>query len=233
MASIVTNRGSYLMLSGDVDLRDHVIKVVLLDSTFAPVATINTISEITSDELSGTGYTGGFAGSGRKTLANKTLTENDTDGVAIFDADNLTWTGINAGTFKTAAIVREVTTDADSPVLGLITFPTTATSGGDLLLAWSTNGIFRITTGDVSNVNVRRVTYTATGAEGTDFTVTIGGAAMASDDYEVLWAPKGVTTVPIPDLPDVVAGDRTTTTFRVVTADVLTSGDKLGFVVVQ
>ena len=76
----------------------------------------------------------------------------------------------------------------------------------------------------------RIVTYTATGAEGIDFMVPIG-TALASDGYTVLWAPAGVSNVPVLDLPNTQPGDRTQTHFRVALADVLTLGDVLTFVI--
>ena len=85
---------------------------------------------------------------------------------------------------------------------------------------------------------MRRVRYDATGLEGTDFTVDIGTPPMASDEYTVIGATCGLRTaeplgtVPIMDFP-AEPGDRTTTTFRVVTADVLSAGDKLAFLIVQ
>ena len=85
---------------------------------------------------------------------------------------------------------------------------------------------------------MRRVRYSATGSEGTDFTVDID-PPMASDDYDVVAATRGLRTaepglrtVPIMNFP-AAPGDRTTTTFRVVTADVLSAGDKLAFLIVQ
>jgi len=233
MASIVTHRGMYLILKGDVSLTTDTIKVMLLNSAFTPLATHNVISDISASELSVVGYTGGFAGSGRKTLASKTYTEDDAGGTATFDAADLTWTTISSAASVYAAIVKEVTADADSPVLAYIQF--TAQVGGDLPIAWHANGIFRISAGDGTTAEVRNVTYTATGAEGTDFFVTIGGAALASDVYGVYPANKGAgsTGAVVPDMPDTIPSDRTTTTFRVLTADVLVAGAKLAFLIVE
>jgi hypothetical protein len=233
MSSMLTNRGMHSILSGTVDLTADTIKVMLLDSTFTPLATHNFVSEISSDELTGSGYVAGFAGSGRKTLASKTFTEDDTDGVVTFDAADLTWAAINAGTAKYAAIIKEITNDAASLVIGYVEFTPRVTNGSSLVVSWSTAGIFRITGwGGDSSAEVRVVTYTASGGEGTDFNVTIG-STMAADDYEVFWSPAGITNLPILDLPIADAGDRTTTTFRVTTADSLTAGDVLKFLLVE
>jgi hypothetical protein len=74
----------------------------------------------------------------------------------------------------------------------------------------------------------RVVTYTATGAEGTDFFVPIG-ATLAADDYEMWWAPAGVTALPIIDLPTGSATDRKTTEFRVLAGDAITAGAVIKF----
>lgn len=71
------------------------------------------------------------------------------------------------------------------------------------------------------------VTYTATGIEGTSFMVPLP-EARADASYSVVWAPQGVTNVPLLDLPQ-NPGDRTTTAFRVLTAEQLAAGEKLHF----
>jgi hypothetical protein len=233
MASLVTNRGQYSILSGAVDLTNDTIKVMLLNSSFTPASTHNVVSDVSANELSGTGYTGGFNGSGRKTLASKTFTESDAgDGVSTFDAADLSWATINAGTAKYAAIIKEVTSDADSIVIAEVQFTQQTTNGGALNLVWSANGIFRLTAwaGEITNVRVQ--SYTATGSEGTDFNVTLD-VARAADDYDVFPAPGGVTNVPILDLPTAAGSDRTTTTFRVTLADSLAAGDVLKFLIVE
>jgi hypothetical protein len=73
------------------------------------------------------------------------------------------------------------------------------------------------------------VLYTATGAEGTSFDVSIG-EELAAADYYVSYAPQGVSNFPLVDLPTT---GRTTTTFPVVLAAALTAGEQLLFVVYQ
>ena len=75
------------------------------------------------------------------------------------------------------------------------------------------------------------INYVATGSEGTDFNVPIG-QTLANDTYGVAWAPAGVvTSVPVIDLPNILAGDRTTTQFRVLLAAAFTAGDHVTFFV--
>jgi hypothetical protein len=80
---------------------------------------------------------------------------------------------------------------------------------------------------------IRIVTYTATGAEGTDFTVSIG-ATLALDTYEVgYFGAAGAAIIPVFDFPAALAGDRTTTTFRVLSSSVLTAADVFKFQIIE
>lgn len=86
---------------------------------------------------------------------------------------------------------------------------------------------------DTCGAATRVVTYTATGLEGVDFMVPIG-LALAFDTYEVgLLGIAGAANNPQCDFPNVLAGDRTTTEFRVLTATTLTAGDVLKFLIVE
>lgn len=86
--------------------------------------------------------------------------------------------------------------------------------------------------GGAGNLGGRVVRYTATGAEGVDFFVPIG-TTLGADDYEVVLSPQLVAAFPVFDLPNEVAGDRTTTQFRVRLAAALAAGDKLVFLLFQ
>jgi len=76
--------------------------------------------------------------------------------------------------------------------------------------------------------NPQRFLYTATGAEGSDFMVNLP-AARATDTYLVEGTSQGVTMIVAYDFPDLLAGDRTTTAFRVITTGSLTAGDQIYF----
>jgi hypothetical protein len=79
----------------------------------------------------------------------------------------------------------------------------------------------------------RIISYTATGAEGTDFNVPIG-ATLAADTYNVgLLGTAGSANFPVLDFPNALAGDRTTTQFRVLSAATLTAGDILKFLLIE
>jgi len=80
--------------------------------------------------------------------------------------------------------------------------------------------------------NIQAFQYTHAGADSSDFMVTLP-AARASGTYIVVATLAGVTSIVGIDAPEVLAGDRTTTQFRVVTTGNITAGDQIDFVVVD
>jgi hypothetical protein len=134
-----TNGGLRRVLDGTLNLTTATLKVMLLDTGYVPDPDHEFVASLAANELSGTGYTAGFGGAGRKTLAGKTFTKDDTLDEARFDATDPTWAGADFGTVGCAAIINEVTSNADSPVLALLPVsPTVLTSGGTLTLTLGT-----------------------------------------------------------------------------------------------
>jgi hypothetical protein len=123
-------------------------KVMLVDATNDADIDDEFIGSITTlGELSGTGYTGGFGGSGRKAIGTRAVNLDLPNDRAELDGDNITWTGINAGTIVKAIIVRENTTDADSDLVAMIDdggLPL-VTNGGDVTLTFNAEGILQLT----------------------------------------------------------------------------------------
>jgi len=79
-----------------------------------------------------------------------------------------------------------------------------------------------------SGVTAQR--YTAAGGE-TDFMVTLTNPKLV-DTYKITATCAGVSMIVGVDCPDLLAGDRTTTQFRVITSAPLTAGDQIDFVIV-
>jgi hypothetical protein len=142
VASLTSNRFRKLMMDGDIDLvNDSGIKVMLTTAAYTPNKDHNFASQVTN-ELSGTGYAGGFNGSGRKALASRAVTQDDSNDWSYFDAADLTWTAINAGTVGYAIVIKEVTADSDSPILVVVDVsPDIVTNGGDYTIQWASDGI--------------------------------------------------------------------------------------------
>jgi len=144
VSSVVSNKIKALLLSGGVDLDTDGIKAMLVTSAHTPNADDNFVSTYTASELSGTGYAGGFAGSGRKALASKTVTQDNVNDLAYLDADDLVWTGISAGTAAALVLYKPVNDDTDSPIIAVFQFSVAiATKSSELTVSWNVAGILK------------------------------------------------------------------------------------------
>lgn len=138
MASNVYNRGRKEILKGNVPWETGTFKVLLVGPGYVPNKDHNYVSDVVASELSGgSGYIGGFAGSGRKTLTTLAVVQDDTNDLAEATASPTTWAAINAGTIGYAIVYKPVTSDADSFLLACIDLPDTTTNGTDIAVNWA------------------------------------------------------------------------------------------------
>jgi len=140
MASFLYNIAKTNIPKADMDLETADIRAMLVDSVYVPDADhVNVDDGAAANELSGTGYE-------RKTLASKAVAQDDANDRAAFDAADLTWTGLDAGTAAAVVLFQHVTNDADSILLAYIDsgFPFVS-NGGDFVIQWNANGIILLT----------------------------------------------------------------------------------------
>ena len=146
MASIVYNRAKKEIADGTMDLLTDTLKVMLVTSTYVAdpdhdFVDMGGASDPIDTELSGTGYQAGFAATGRKTLANKAIAEDDPNNRAEFDNTvDLTWTAINAGTAAAFIVYKHLTSDAASVLIAYVDTGTglpTSPNSGDIEIQWS------------------------------------------------------------------------------------------------
>ena len=133
MASGWYNSGLRDVADRTIDLAADTIKVILVTATYTPNKDHAFASDLTN-ELSGTGYTGGFAGAGRKTIGSKAFATDTTNDRVTFTFGAVTWTAINAGSPKYAILVKEITNDAASRLIAYLDLGTVTTNGGDLTI---------------------------------------------------------------------------------------------------
>ena len=141
--SLVYTRAKYLLATGALNLATDDIRVLLVDST----TTADTQEDVTNlaafttlGELSGTGYA-------RKTFTSEAVNEDTTNNRAEFDAEDLTWTAIDAGTAAAAIVYKHVGADSANIPIAYIDsggFPK-VTNGGDLTITWNAEGILQLT----------------------------------------------------------------------------------------
>lgn len=147
MANWNTNKGRFDILNryllgsgGAADLR--LLAVDTPPASAGAAADLNFVTQITSDELAGTGYS-------RMTLANEVAAENDTSDLANIDADDpspQTLAGDN-GTIAGYWLFRFVTNDSDSILLQFFDTTDTVTNGGAVQFAFGATGAMTLASG--------------------------------------------------------------------------------------
>ncbi len=137
MASGIYNRLKYNLMKKLVDLSTDTIKVMLLTSSHAFNADHNVKADIDTNEISGTGYTAGGA-----TLANKTVTQDDTNDRAVFDADDVSWT---SATFTARHAALDDVTATNNLLCSIDFGSDKSVTSGTFTIQWAAAGIIRLT----------------------------------------------------------------------------------------
>lgn len=141
MASGVFNRFKTNLLKGLVDVAgsgSHVVNVGLVSSSYVFNADHNVWTQIsTLYEVSGTGYVANGAA-----LANKTVTQDDSDDEGVFDADDTTW----ASSTITAqfAIIYDATLITKDLIAAIDFGSNQSSSNGNFTIQWHSEGIINI-----------------------------------------------------------------------------------------
>lgn len=135
--------GVLSVVNRDINLIGSVIKAMLVTPSYTFNAAHDFVNDVSTQELNGTGYVPGFAGSGRKALTSKTLTLNTGQTRVEFDAADLTWAGLTAGAGSLGGVIlyQEGTSDADSRLVAFLDPTDMTPNGSDVTVAWSANGI--------------------------------------------------------------------------------------------
>lgn len=137
MASVVYNSFKKEGINGTIDLDTDTIKVMLVTSTYSANIDTHTKRSDITNEVSGTGYTSGGA-----TLANKTVTQDNTNDRGVFDADDSSWS--TATITARAAVLYKSRGGAASAdeLICYVDFGSDFTStAGTFLITWSSSGI--------------------------------------------------------------------------------------------
>ncbi len=134
-------KGLEALMNGDESYIGSDVQLLLLTSGYTFNADHKFVADLTpgSNELTGTGYS-------RKVLGTKTVAVDDTNNRAVFDAADVLFTEIDAGTAALAVLFFQVTNDADSVLIATITdggWPI-VTSGGDVSIVWDAAGILAL-----------------------------------------------------------------------------------------
>jgi hypothetical protein len=124
---------------GLINLASDTIKVALVTSSYSPNQdTHEKFSDVANEVAAGNGYTAGGAA-----LSNKTVTKDNTNHAAVFDADDVSWDPSTI-TARAAVIYKDTGTPSTSPLIAYIDFGADKSSSSDRFrIIWNANGIIR------------------------------------------------------------------------------------------
>ena len=135
--------GNFLLkaLNKEVDFDSDTIKVALLTSSYTPNQdTHDYFNDVSSAEVTGTGYT-----AGGNTLASKTATYDSGTNVIVLDAADVTWSSSTI-TARYAVVYDSTGTSSTSALIGYVDFGSDQSStNGNFTITWDSTGIVRIT----------------------------------------------------------------------------------------
>ena len=129
-------------LNKEVDWDSDTIKVALLSSSYTPNQDSHDyFDDVSSNEVTGTGYT-----TGGITLSSKTSTYDGTNNVIVLDAADVTWSSSTI-TARYAVVYDDSGANAASKALiGYVDFGSDQSStNGNFTITWDSTGIVRIT----------------------------------------------------------------------------------------
>jgi len=151
MASYGYTTGVKEILDRTIDfVGDNTIKIMLLSNATSYtydadnlVADAGGANDPVDAETNVSGYARGWGGAGRKALASKTMTvDNSNNWVKIDAADPSAWTLASGQTVVAAIIIKEGgANDTTSRLLFYVDFTDTATNGGTFTVAFNADGI--------------------------------------------------------------------------------------------
>ena len=140
MPNLRYNRGAYLLGQGRVTAA-AAFRLMLVSTSYTGNMDHNLVDDgTTSDPLS---YEIGVGGYARGSLASVTLTEDDTNDFAYFDATDQTFSALATGATIGGAVMYVystsggTTSDTGQELLALYDVTDTPTNGGDVVIQWA------------------------------------------------------------------------------------------------
>lgn len=137
MASLIYNSAKKKLMDGSIDLDSDTIKAALVTSSYTPDIDAHDFFDDITNEVSGTGYTAGGI-----TLTNKSITVDNTNDRAVFDADDISWAASTI-TARRVIIYKSTGTASTSPVIAVVDLGTDQSSSASTLkIQWDSAGLF-------------------------------------------------------------------------------------------
>lgn len=145
MASTIKNIAKSRLMSAlmDLDEAGDTMRcgLAMTNTTLDTDVDTDALGSYTIDDMDGANYV-------RKELDNQTVTTDDANDRAEFDADDVVWTSLGNGTRQVqgAFVYEFITNDAGSFPLAFVEFAATVNPGGSTFtVAWNSEGIVQLT----------------------------------------------------------------------------------------
>ena len=155
MAEFWYNTAKARMLAGatgEIDyIADEIVIIALeVDDEDTDEEFVGAFLAGTADEVTSTGYTGGFQGADRLSLASKAITVDQVNDRAELDCADITWSSIDqaaAEQWVAFVVAKELTSDALSPLIAHLEpsgVPLTP-NGSDIKITINAEGLLQVT----------------------------------------------------------------------------------------
>lgn len=139
MANLIYNGFKKKIQDGSINLSSDTIKIMLVTSSYSPDIDAHVFKDAVTNEITGAGYTAGGA-----TLANKTVTQDNTNNKGVFDADDPAWSSSTI-TARGAVIYKDTGVAGTSPLICYIDFGADKVStAGTFAIVFDSAGILAL-----------------------------------------------------------------------------------------
>lgn len=139
MPNAVYNIVKLALATGELDLVDDTIKILLVTDSYTPDIDTHTHLDDVTNEVVGAGYT-----AGGQALANQDVDVDLVNDRAFFDANDVTW-ATSSITARGVIIYKDTGVAATSTLITYLDFGTNRTSdGGDFTVVFDATGILRL-----------------------------------------------------------------------------------------
>lgn len=133
MPNLITNNGAALLLAAGVSGSPGMgaaLKWMLVGPGYVPDQDDVYASTASAFELSVSGYTGGYGGSGRRSFSMPSIVADNTNNRAYLTGDMAAWTALGACTIVHALLVYETGgSDGTSPIIAAVEASATLVGG--------------------------------------------------------------------------------------------------------
>lgn len=142
MANVIYNSFKKKIMDGSIDLDTDTIKASFHTSSYTPDQDTHDFFDDLTNEVSTSGsYTAGIGGG--ITLANKSVTADNTDNEGVFDADDISATSFT-GTFKWVVLRKDTGVAGTSALIAAIDITTLTATAGTATITWAAEGILNL-----------------------------------------------------------------------------------------